>query len=68
MWLYPLPCLVALFGWIFIFATTEPKVIALGLGSVVLGVAAFLIWAKTNRTWPWNSESAPRPDERAELV
>jgi amino acid transporter len=67
MWFYPLPCLVALFGWIFIFGTTEPKVIAAGMGSLVLGVAAFLIWAKRNRTWPWNSESAPRPDEKIEL-
>ena len=25
MWLYPLPALVALLGWIFVFATTEPR-------------------------------------------
>jgi len=30
MWLYPLPSLVALLGWIFIFATTPPLVIAFG--------------------------------------
>src|SRR5712691_6421267 len=28
MWLYPVPSLLALLGWIFIFATTPPKVIA----------------------------------------
>src|SRR5439155_96032 len=28
MWLYPVPSLIALLGWIFIFATTPPMVIA----------------------------------------
>src|SRR5260370_11277289 len=31
MWLYPLPSLVALAGWIFVFATSEPLVILFGL-------------------------------------
>src|SRR5439155_234589 len=33
MWLYPLPSLIALLGWIFIFATTPPTVVAFGLGA-----------------------------------
>src|SRR6266702_2065216 len=37
MWLYPLPSLVALLGWIFIFATTPPTVIAFGLGALPIG-------------------------------
>src|SRR3954469_2356883 len=35
MWLYPVPALVALLGWIFVFATTDPRVILFGLS--VLG-------------------------------
>jgi len=57
MWLYPIPCLVALAGWMFIFATTSPKVIALGLGSLATGVIAFLIWSKQNRTWPFEAKN-----------
>ena len=38
MWLYPLPALVALLGWIFIFATTHVRVILFGVGVLALGV------------------------------
>jgi amino acid transporter len=53
MWLYPLPCLVAFAGWIFIFATAGAKVISGGLISLALGVCAFLVWAKHRKTWPF---------------
>ena len=57
MWLYPLPSFVALLGWIFIFATTPPTVIAFGLGAMVLGVVCFAAWSWKGRTWPFE---APR--------
>jgi amino acid transporter len=53
MWLYPLPALVALAGWIFLFATTDPRVILLGLVSLALGVVAFVAWSWRKRTWPF---------------
>jgi amino acid transporter len=53
MWLYPLPSLVALLGWIFIFATTPPNVIAFGLGALALGAVCFLAWSWKGRTWPF---------------
>jgi len=53
MWLYPLPSLIALLGWIFIFATTPKPVIAFGLGALVLGVLCFLVWSWKGRTWPF---------------
>ena len=50
MWLYPIPALVALFGWIFIFATTELQVILFGVGVLAIGCLAFLVWSwRTNR-------------------
>ena len=55
MWLYPLPSLVALLGWIFIFATTPPAVIAFGLGTLALGVACFAVWSWKGRTWPFRA-------------
>src|SRR5712675_1678916 len=59
MWLYPLPSLVALLGWIFIFATTPLTVIAFGLGALLLGAVCFGVWSWNGRTWPFD-ESARR--------
>src|SRR5881396_3134187 len=55
MWLYPLPSLVALLGWIFIFATTPPTVVAFGLGALLLGVVCFGAWSWKGRTWPFEA-------------
>ncbi|BCS34434.1 amino acid permease [Luteitalea sp. TBR-22] len=53
VWLYPVPLVVALFGWIFLFATTDPFVILFGLGLLAAGGVAFLIWSKQTRRWPF---------------
>ena len=57
MWLYPLPSLVALLGWIFIFATTPPKVIAFGLAALALGIVCFGLWSWKERTWPFEARA-----------
>jgi APA family basic amino acid/polyamine antiporter len=49
MWLYPLPALVALLGWVFVFATTQFRVILFGLGVLALGYLAFLLWSRSTR-------------------
>jgi len=46
MWLYPIPAFIALVGWIFIFLTTDVRIIAFGLGLLALGVVAFSVWSK----------------------
>jgi amino acid transporter len=53
IWLYPLPCLVALAGWLFVFATSGGKVIAFGVGTLALGVVVFLAWSRMKRAWPF---------------
>ena len=45
MWLYPIPAVIALVGWIFIFLTTDVRVIAFGLGLLALGVVCFFWWS-----------------------
>jgi len=45
----------ALLGWIFIFATTPPNVIAFGLGALLLGALAFGVWSWKGRTWPFEA-------------
>src|SRR6195256_1279065 len=57
MWLYPLPSLVALLGWTFIFATTPPLVMAFGLGALLLGVVCFGLWSWKQQTWPFEAVS-----------
>jgi amino acid transporter len=53
MWLYPLPALVALAGWIFLLLTSGWRLVALGLVTLALGVVCFLIWSRHTRRWPF---------------
>ena len=58
MWLYPLPSLVALAGWIFVFATSDKKVILFGMGTLSLGVLFFVLWSWRTRRWPFATPPA----------
>jgi amino acid transporter len=53
IWLYPLPNLLALLGWIFVFATTDVFVILFGLGMLTLGALLFFAWSWRTRRWPF---------------
>src|SRR5690349_15511668 len=53
MWLYPLPCLIALVGWLFIYASTGLVFILMGAGTLVLGAIVFLAWAAKRKAWPF---------------
>ncbi|MGH9338638.1 MAG: APC family permease [Acidobacteriota bacterium] len=56
IWLYPLPNLLALVGWIFIFATTDWYIIFFGLGSLAAGGLFFLAWSWHSQRWPFAQE------------
>ena len=49
------PFSMALLGWIFLFATTDLRVILFGVGMLVLGGIAFLIWSWRTARWPFPS-------------
>jgi amino acid transporter len=54
--LYPLPPLIALFGWLYIFyyaCTTSIHAVLIGVGSLVIGGIIFLIHANRSRIWPF---------------
>ena len=55
MWLYPIPALVALAGWLFLLLTSGWMLIALGAGTLALGVACFLAWSHRAGTWPFET-------------
>ena len=58
MWLYPLPCLVALVGWLFLFLTSQPRTILFGLGLVAIGAVFFIVRAIRTNTWPFGEMPA----------
>ena len=59
IWLYPLPSLLALVGWSFVFITAGLKTILFSLGVIVAGVAFYLVWARAGRRWPFSPPPAP---------
>jgi amino acid transporter len=56
-WLYPVPSLVALVGWLYVFYATDRQSQLMSTGWLVLGLIAFLIWARVARQWPFG----PKP-------
>jgi len=53
IWLYPLPALLALAGWCFVFVTTDPLPKAMAATALALGIVAFLIWSRAIGVWPF---------------
>jgi amino acid transporter len=53
MYLYPLPCVVALAGWLFVYAGTGRVFIAIGAGTLLVGFAVFLAWTYRRKEWPF---------------
>jgi amino acid transporter len=49
MWLYPLPCALALVGWLYMYLSARGLFIALGLGTLGVGVLVFSIWSAVRR-------------------
>ncbi len=44
MWLYPLPALVALIGWIFLLLMSKKEVLLAALAVMVSGIIVFVVW------------------------
>lgn len=79
MWLYPLPAIISVLGFLYIFVSESARqaagkwvgwpVLALTFGWMALGVLAFLYWAKQNKEWPFAPLPAEAPpDELAEIT
>jgi amino acid transporter len=60
IWLYPTPALVALVGWLFIFLTTDVRVIGFGLAILALGIVFFLVWSRRLHQWPFGGRQLAR--------
>jgi amino acid transporter len=53
IWLYPLPCAIALAGWLFMYLTARPVFMLLGLGTLLAGSGVFLLWSWSTAGWPF---------------
>ena len=53
MWLYPLPALVALLAWVYVFVTAGTSAIVFGVLSLGCGLIAYALWAKRGAHWPF---------------
>ncbi|HEY0394587.1 MAG TPA: amino acid permease [Candidatus Elarobacter sp.] len=56
--LYPLPPLIALAGWLFLFVSTGALAIGFGLLTLAVGAAVFLVRARVGRIWPFGTTAA----------
>ncbi len=55
-WLYPLPSLVALGGWIYVYTSPGSTPIIFSLVILAAALVAFIVWAKTEGQWPFGSK------------
>ena len=62
IWLYPLPNLVALAGWAFLFATSGMRVVMFAVGVILAGVVFFLAWSRYTRRWPFAGPAGIRSE------
>jgi amino acid transporter len=53
IWLYPLPCLIALVGWLFLYVASGGLYLSISAATMAGGVLAFLTWSARMRTWPF---------------
>ena len=53
MWLYPLPALLALGGWLFLLFTTEKHLLAYGALALLAGGGVFMLWSRVTKKWPF---------------
>jgi len=52
-WLFPVPTLIALVGWVYIYVHAGWLPVGLSLAWIAIGAIAYLGYAKAERTWPF---------------
>jgi amino acid transporter len=53
MWFYPLPALISLTGYLYVFSSLGIYFILFGLLTLVIGIVAYLIVASKQHQWPF---------------
>jgi len=52
-WLYPVPCIVAMLGWIYVYVSASTLSLILSGAWIVAGLVVFVVWARVNKAWPF---------------
>lgn len=52
-WLYPVPCIVALLGWVYVYVSASTLSLILSGAWIVAGLVVFVVWARFNKAWPF---------------
>jgi amino acid transporter len=52
-WLYPVPTIIALIGWVYIYISASWLSIGLSVCWIAIGAVAYLIYARAEHTWPF---------------
>jgi amino acid transporter len=60
MWLYPLPCALALVGWVYMYVAAGWPFILIGLGTLTAGTGVFLLWSRRRGQWPFGGSDVPQ--------
>ena len=62
--LYPVPVILAIAIWLFVFYSTTPKMIVYALSVLLAGVVAYCIKAFVNKEWPFEklNDEIQQPD------
>jgi len=53
MWLYPIPGIISLFGWLFVLGTAPRRSLFFAVAVLLVGSAAYLVRARKRGEWPW---------------
>src|SRR5208337_4258653 len=62
VWLYPLPCGLALIGWLYMYVTAGWFFIIFVQVTLAAGVLAFLLWSYRAGRWPFGVPSLEKSD------
>ncbi|HEV2178268.1 MAG TPA: APC family permease [Terriglobia bacterium] len=56
MWLYPVPGIISIFGWLYVLATAARGSLMFAVAVFLLGTAAYMVRAKMRLEWPFAVE------------
>jgi amino acid transporter len=57
MWLYPVPGLISILGWLYILGTAAPKSLMFAVAVLLIGSSIFFIRSRFLHEWPFNHET-----------
>ncbi len=60
MWGYPIPAIISLVGYIYVFVSLGTAFILFGLGTLLLGAVVYLGIARQQREWPFATDAETR--------